>query len=522
MMVWLRRVALGLYRRLRKLPPPDKGAPWSRLQEHVRPSALELLARENARSLRDTQGWLHRRVEKISYTDRLMIKRRVSVDFTIPDELEPYATDHDGRDVYFVPVGLIRKWPPLMSWDLRDTAGEPLPLLTGKKNARVDAEALIGLAPSGPLRVCAEPMLAAIPESPEAEALVSMGNLIGLLSPHLAGFTVAELDAWRRAVWLAGAMVANSVVWARTVGSIGERHVVKFEFQQPVERELVLRRRLVSAFSWGAIRVFLNLPNLGERGSYHLELTPPPGLEIARIYPLSLSAFPPAGWKSPRPSRPVRLRVLRVPYTLLRQFVRAWVAKLGTAFGQGTKTGMVPAYQLRPSAGAPYYWNAREKAYLYMQSTSNQFGVARIDMSVSRGVLIRPALVAGVIIAAFLTVATARSSSLALDTGASVTLLLLVPGFLGFLAIRPGEHPLVSRHLVGVTFLVVVATALPAIAAFVLIAATHTHHGEVFVNGHTVHVWWRALSWCSWAVAFGLLLSWLFPVPERDETVRIG
>lgn len=520
-MEWVRRAVSGLYRRLRKSPPTDPAAPWPRLQEQISPSPLELLARQNARSLRDTQGWLHRRVEKISYTDRLMMKRCVSVDFTIPDELRPYAKDHQGRDVYFVPVGLIRKWPPLMSWDLRGTAGDSLPLLTAKKNARVDAEALISLAPEGPLRECARPMLASIPESAEPQGIESLGQLTSLLTPHLRSFTVRDLDAWRRVVWLAGAMVANSVVWARTVGSSGERHLVKFEFQQPVERELVLRRRIVSAFSWGAIRVILDLPNLGERGSYHLEVTPPPGLEIARIYPLSLSALPPRRLQRWTPTRPIWLRVLRMPYTLLRQFVRAWAAKLRIAFGKGPKKGMIPAYRVRPAAGAPYYWNAREKAYIYMESTSNQFGFARIDMAVSRSVLIRPALVVGGVISAFLTVACARSSSLALDTGASVTLLLLVPGFLGFLAIRPGEHPLVSRHLVGVTLLAVIATALPAIAAFVLIAARHTDHGKEVVNVHAIHLWWRALSWCSWAVAFGLLLSWLFPVPEQEEELRL-
>ena len=501
-------------------PPPTGGYDF---QEEISPSPLELLARESSSSLRDTQGWLHRRVERISYTDRLMMRRRVSVDFTIPRDLPPFSDGPGRKSVFFVPVGLVRKWPPLMMWDFRASDDGPLPFLTSAKNAKVDAEALFGLAPAGELRDRLRPNLVAIPELSEADARRELAAMTESLRAHVKKLTITELDAWRRVVWVAGTMVGNSVVWARTEGAVGERHIVKFEFQQPVERELVLRRRILSAFSWGAIRVFLNLPNLGERGSYHLEITPPPGLEISTLHPLSLSALPPTRFSRSISQMSTWRRIVRIPYTVARQLVRAVRSKWNTVFGMsGPVDGNMPPYLLKPKIGEPYYWNAREKAYLYIESTQNQFAFARIDMAVSRGVLIRPALVVASIIAAFLTVATHNAVAMGEEVVASVTLLLLVPGFLGFLAIRPGEHPLVSRHLAGVTLLVIVATALPAVAAFVLIVARRSTASGVVIDEHTLHIWWRSLSWASWAIVVSLIFSWLLPVPEDQRANPSG
>lgn len=78
-------------------------------------SQLRELARANAFALRDTAGWLHRRVERITYTERRMVRRQFSVNFSIPlakdggSAFRAYKRLPDRRFVYYVPVAALQK-----------------------------------------------------------------------------------------------------------------------------------------------------------------------------------------------------------------------------------------------------------------------------------------------------------------------------------------------------------------------------------------------------------------------------
>src|SRR5213080_505470 len=100
-------------------------------QDPARTQLLEILGRENAGLLRDL-WWIHRRVDSLAITEQLMIRWRISIDFTIPDA-RPFETS-DGRKLYYLPVSILAKWPPVMRFDLRDEDDRPLPLLTRRKN----------------------------------------------------------------------------------------------------------------------------------------------------------------------------------------------------------------------------------------------------------------------------------------------------------------------------------------------------------------------------------------------------
>src|SRR5829696_2735755 len=93
--------------------------------------ALVEVARAGGACLLDTKTWLHREVDKVSYVSPGMISRDISVDFSIPPGYPAFRERDDGaRSSYFVPVHLLRKWPPLMRFDLCDETGHAIPLLT--------------------------------------------------------------------------------------------------------------------------------------------------------------------------------------------------------------------------------------------------------------------------------------------------------------------------------------------------------------------------------------------------------
>lgn len=483
---------------------------------------LERIARESGFALRDTTLWLHRRVERITYTDRLIFQRRVSVDFTIPERLPPFATRPDSRSVYFVPIALVRKWPPVMQWDLRDEHDTPLPLLTSGKNRRVDGEALVGLAPPGKLRDCVEPLLRAVPREPWHIARNVLSQLGGVLNQWEPQMDDEDFADWFRASEVAAMMVTSSVLWARVVAYPGQRQIVKFSYEEPVEPDLVLRRRLVSAFSWASIRTFFVLPNFGERASYHLEVSPPIGLEVNRVFPLALDRAPPRpGPAQPMPKRLTALRVTRAPYVVLRQLARGLRQKSSDTFrtARATDDPVPPRHLFEPAPGSIYQWNARERAYIYASVTMNQFATARVDFAVTNRVLVRSSLLASLLITALLWICAVLADIVASHANLAATVLLIVPGLLGYLVVRPGEHPLVSRHLIGVRLLALLAGGLPVAAAILLLVHRTDRvlsSGRVVPVVPDVGLWWTWLAVAATVTTLLLGASWLLPV--RDES----
>jgi hypothetical protein len=86
--------------------------------------------------------WRHRRVEAIEPLSATSVRRRVSLDFTVPPEL------HDGLrmpvtagapvagDQWLVPLGWLAR-RPLVSFDLRDSEGNSVPLLLASQTAEI-------------------------------------------------------------------------------------------------------------------------------------------------------------------------------------------------------------------------------------------------------------------------------------------------------------------------------------------------------------------------------------------------
>jgi hypothetical protein len=474
------------------------------------------IAADSAPALRDTERWLHRRVERIRFTERTMFRRDASVDFTVPADLPEFRSFEDGTSEYYVPIALLRKWPPRMKFDLRGADGEPLSLLTSAKNREVDAIALHALAPPGSLLDVVGKDLKRIALDSEAKALEAFDRAAGVVARYLDEHQlgVAELSAWNATLRVAGALVANSILWVRVRGRPGDRHVVKFSFEYPAARNLLLHLRVLTALSWVPIRYQVEIPTLGERGSQHLEVELPADLELQRVQ-FRIEPLPPT-----RPAAPsgglveqFRRRVQRIGTMLdtgideLRRAVR------GTALWwkppRSTEDG-APAIPAQPERGKPYAWNSGERAYFYIAGSSGEYGLVTLHIAVAKQALINGALWLAIGTATLLTVFTAARREVIEHIEPAVTALLLVPAILGYMMVRPGEHPMLRQLLAGVRVLLTVAGGLPVAAAVVLVAQ------GLKPSATSVLHWWLPFTLAAWAVVALLTLSWLLPAPRRS------
>lgn len=493
----------------------------------VHPQPLIELAEKSAFALSNTDAWLHRRVERVSFTSQLMVRRQVSVDFTIPPRLPAFRAIEGATNEYFVPIALLRKWPPPMQFDFRAAQGEPISLLTSRKNQQIDSAALLGLAPDGPTKdVIEDDLRGVVCESPR-EARVHLERIGAALGErHRNGeLDTDDLKKWVPAVRVATSLAANSLIWARVQGEELSRHVVKFSFEYPAPRNFHLHSRVLAALSWQPIRIQLELPTLGERGSQHLEVDLPPELEAQRVQ-FRVLPFPPQqpavdGGRVKRAGVVIWHAVKgtsRAPFAatqvVLHGIWRKLLVLLGlprSSFGERH-----PKHLIRPAAGDPYAWNSRDRAYFYIASSQHQYGLVTMHVAVANRTIINGALAMAVGTAALLTAFTLiRNRVIDADhIEPAVTTLLLVPVILGSLVVRPGEHPMVRRHLGAVRGLATVNGALPVIAAVALIGLGPDATGDDLL------VWWRGLAIAAWTTAVLLGLSWLLPPARRERFVR--
>jgi hypothetical protein len=384
----------------------------------------------------------------------------------------------------------------LMRFDLRDEHGNPIPLLSSRKNREVDAAVLIALAPDGDFKNRTSELLANIARGSLENAHTALQALDGQLQAAAGGMAQSEADAWARTLVLATDLVANSLLWARVRSHRHQRQVVKFGFDAQAPRELLLGRQALAALKWVPIRVLFPIPHLGDGGSYHFELEPPAGL---RILGAAFEVSDP--WEQPevRAEPKVRMRIRKA-------ISRAFWGKVHDVFPPVRQSGQLAPFEREPNDATPYVWNARDRAYLYVSGRRKHYGVAKLDMAVENTGFVNGSLVFAGAISLLLTVFFCRRHSVTDNVGAAVTILLLVPALLGYLVVRPGEHPLVHWGRAGVRLFVLMAGALPVTAALALVAGADTR------------IWWRDLAIAGWLLTVLLFLSWFFPGPDEPAS----
>jgi hypothetical protein len=91
--------------------------------------------------LANGQRWRHRRVETLTPVSATFVRRRISIDFTVPEELHG-GLRLGGSSQWLVPLGWLAR-RQLVNFDLRAAADEPVPLLLGEQTARLTADLLV-------------------------------------------------------------------------------------------------------------------------------------------------------------------------------------------------------------------------------------------------------------------------------------------------------------------------------------------------------------------------------------------
>jgi len=449
--------------------------------DHWDDKRLIEVAGASGSALRDTRDWLHRRVERISHDERELVRRRVSVDFTIPPNLPPLHEGPGMSNIYYVPVALLRKWPPVMDFDLRDETGCPIPLLTSSKNREADSAALFDVAPKG-LSDELKASLSGIATGDQLTAMKAFDELGSHLIPKYALLPRDVKREWLRTIQVAMSLTSNSLLWVRVIAHPKQRQLIKFGYVDPVGPELILWRRILSAFNYAPRRVQYLLPNLGERGSYHLEIEAPPDLEIYRAK-LALTPRPP----QTTPATPRAPIVERITHRLFAQ------ASSGPPIGQRLATKLVSAIRERyrdlvgrpepiwneVPAGEAFYRNVRERAHMYVTGSQDQFGLAQVDFGIGNRSLLTSAWRASVVITLLLGVLWQAPGSVVYHVPAAVALLVIFPALLALLVVRPGEHPIAKELIRGVRLLLLCAAMLPVVDAVVLLTFAKPSGGDV-------------------------------------------
>jgi hypothetical protein len=119
------------------VPEAERGSPR---RAFIELGSVNVLADQVAPLFWDKETWIERRVERIRFVDHTMVHRHISIDFRVP------AQGLARGGVTYLPISVLRSWPPVLNFSLRDAAGQPLSLLSKQATNVLDERVLIDVA----------------------------------------------------------------------------------------------------------------------------------------------------------------------------------------------------------------------------------------------------------------------------------------------------------------------------------------------------------------------------------------
>jgi hypothetical protein len=265
------------------VPSDYTGPLWS---EHVglKPEFYEGL--DVYHFMMDVRRWVHRRVEQVEFIDDRSVRRRVSVDFELPENEPSRQINWTPMDL--VPLALLRK-QPLVGFDLHDEAGLSIPLFTRQQNAFV-AWSLLAAVGEAAARNGGFPL-------PLPLDVLSDLRLISSERPTQAARALRtfikpgrrESKPLRRALMrdevfssLAEALTDNFLLLVLVEHGESTRRIFKFSYVEPLPwppfrllfrqdpRGLVWLTRLRLGLT--PIPLDFEVPSINEAGSFHFEV----------------------------------------------------------------------------------------------------------------------------------------------------------------------------------------------------------------------------------------------------------
>jgi hypothetical protein len=221
----------------------------------------------------EPENWIHRRVEQVAYLDHNTIRRRITVDFDVPNfGVSPNET-------LYVPIAQFAKHK-LVNFDMSDADGTSLTMLTAEQNGRLSTALLMALA-----RLYGNENIDGITEkyiSLLVRATTGEERTRAWTRIFQAGTATGE-HLLRRSGFVAVAtdLRTNFILYLPvTAEEAGRRKIVKIAFDAP--RPAVERTGLFVRLGWRGAEDSFRVPLAGYCSSYHFELEAPSEMEIIK------------------------------------------------------------------------------------------------------------------------------------------------------------------------------------------------------------------------------------------------
>ena len=445
------------------MPVPSRPAPPS--------LPLRETGRRAARLVLPGSDWVHRRVQRVSYLDPGMQRMQLSVDFTVPR----------GTLGTHLPISVLPKWPPLYRLDFKAADGTPVPLLTTEQNGEVD---------EGLLR---ELVALVSPSSLESDRLVSAmrtlawGSETDLFRAFVDFFDDLDLDLADpravRTVEVAAMLTDTTLLWY-PVGPLspGTRVVCKVQYLIRSEPDIKWWERIARALSWYQPAEYLRLWHAGADANFHADVEVPKLLTIRDADPRYYRFVPEASVE-----------------------VDGEIEEEEEVYGEGKR----PEQHLDISG---------RLAHLYMCGRRPLAVDLYVRFAPTRTGVVLSSFLASLLIAALTTFfyLWRHQAAEPANVDASVAVLILVPALIGYLVVRPADHPISRRYIVGVQLVSAAAAAIPLGMAVLLI--------RYATEPAFLHPAWRWATYVSWVLVAVLFLSlagagsgWRRSVREEDH-----
>ena len=229
--------------------------------------------------LTDEARWIHRRVETIDLLAQELVRRQVSVDFTLPQRLLDDLRIAAGGP-WCVPLAILEK-RPLRNFDLREDdewrsilgASSGGPIATGV----VTAAARLASLP-GELEAEVAGLLELIARSDLEPARAALRELRGRAahSPQIATILADDTSGYFLATF------AESYMLIGLLDKPGGRHILKYAYDDHLrlDRRASPPRRLARRLGWSPFVVDVSVPTAAHAASYHAEVVIPEELRL--------------------------------------------------------------------------------------------------------------------------------------------------------------------------------------------------------------------------------------------------
>jgi hypothetical protein len=375
---------------------------------------------------------------------------RLSVDFTLPEA---------GIGAH-VPISVLPKWPPLYDFDFRGADGKPLPLLTSAQNGVIDEALLLALVEKISPASLSDPNFAKALTSLTRGPETHLGEAFESFRRGLGG--VFDDPDVERLLDIAAMLTDATFLWYPAAGEPGGRTSCKVEYLIPGLNIESWHRRLLRSLSWAQPAEYIPLWHIGADANFHAELEAPPVLTIRSAEPNYY-----------------------------------WFTEGGPAVEVEAATKEAERAGLRPDQ---YVDNEGSLAHVYVAGR-RPLGADLVATLAASRLAISPMFVATILIAGLATFFYAWRGQMveAADRDAAVAVLILVPALIGYVVIRPADHPSLRSRILGVQLLSLASSVIPLCMAILLLRIAN--------EPSCLQIAWLWSAAAAWLIAAVLLVS---------------